>query len=472
MQSARADRDKRLQLIEEPISGPGDRGAAVADRSKPRVLILADNASERFGGEAILPLQYFRRLRSRGIEAWLITHSRVRDELSETHDNLLKYTYFVEENFVHRLLWRAGAGLNHRLRSSTTEFVSRLLTQRTQRRLARTLIRKHKINVVHQPTPVSPREPSLIYGLEAPIIFGPMNCSPGFPPSLKTHEHGLTRILFNAARSCAPLLSRVIPGKRRAAALLVANERTSAALSEVSNAPIYHLPENGVDLDLWKPGKVRDRPPHDCRFAYVGSLIRLKGVHLWLDAFSRLVTEGGSVSGLVIGDGPERAALESQAHRHGILGNKVNQAGKVFFAGWMHQSEVARMLAQQDALVFPTLCECGGAVVLEAMATQLPVIVTDWGGPRDYVDQSCGILVNAGSAAEFVQGLIDAMRRLATNPGLCLEMGRAGRSKVERLYSWDVKVESIVEHYRQAIGADWRSPRGEVRNITSRKAPV
>ena len=88
--------------------GSGNGGADNA-RPEPRVLIIAENVSERFGGEAILPLQYFRRLRSRGIPAWLITHSRVRNELAETLEELLEYTYFVEERPIHWLLWRAGA---------------------------------------------------------------------------------------------------------------------------------------------------------------------------------------------------------------------------------------------------------------------------------------------------------------------------------------------------------------------------
>ena len=67
--------------------------------------------------------------------------------------------------------------------------------------------------------------------------------------------------------------------------------------------------------------------------------------------------------------------------------------GKVFFAGHRSQPEIAELMATHDCLVLPTLIESGGAVLLEAMAMGLPVISTDWGGPADYVDDSCGILV-------------------------------------------------------------------------------
>ena len=48
---------------------------------QPRVVVVAESASAVFGGEAILPLHIFRKLRARGIEAWLVVHSRTRDEL-------------------------------------------------------------------------------------------------------------------------------------------------------------------------------------------------------------------------------------------------------------------------------------------------------------------------------------------------------------------------------------------------------
>ena len=46
-----------------------------------KILIVADHASARFGGEAVLPIHYFRELRARGLPVWLLTHARTRDEL-------------------------------------------------------------------------------------------------------------------------------------------------------------------------------------------------------------------------------------------------------------------------------------------------------------------------------------------------------------------------------------------------------
>ncbi len=53
-----------------------------------RVLIAAEHASARFGGEAALPLHYFRVLRKRGIPVWLVTHARTRDELAQVIEEM------------------------------------------------------------------------------------------------------------------------------------------------------------------------------------------------------------------------------------------------------------------------------------------------------------------------------------------------------------------------------------------------
>jgi glycosyltransferase involved in cell wall biosynthesis len=153
----------------------------------------------------------------------------------------------------------------------------------------------------------------------------------------------------------------------------------------------------------------------------------------------------------VIGDGAAAADLRSLANKLELTATAEGEAGKVFFAGWMTQADCARKLAQQDCLILPSLMECGGAVVLEAMALGLPVIATDWGGPADYVDPSCGILVKPSSRAAMIEGLVDAMVRLAQSSPLRAAMGQAGRDKVLREFDWEAKVDRILTIYRDAI---------------------
>jgi len=103
-----------------------------------RVLIATEHASANFGGEAALPLHYFRVLHQRGVPVWLVTHSRTREELSRLFPDSDQLVY-IEDTALHRALWRMGKILPDRVAGFTTGFVSRLSTQLSQRRVVRRL---------------------------------------------------------------------------------------------------------------------------------------------------------------------------------------------------------------------------------------------------------------------------------------------------------------------------------------------
>jgi glycosyltransferase involved in cell wall biosynthesis len=428
--------------------GVGNR-QAYATAEPLRVLIVAENASDSFGGEAALPLRYFKLLRDRGIPAWLITHARVRDELARTIPDHLDRIHFIEDSRLHRCLWWLGANLEPRLEYVSTGFLSRLVTQVAQRRVARVMVKQHDIQVVHQPTPVSAREPSLLTDLDAPVVIGPMKADTDYPPAFRNEESLFTRMAIGVGRASAGWLNHIFPGKRQASVLLVANSQSRSALNG-TNAKVFDLAENGVDTKVWRPIRAETHSSH-CRFVFVGRLIRSKGIDLFLRAFADVAANGCEVSGLIVGDGRLQGKLRTQAEAAGILGTAPNEPGKVYFVGWQSAAEVAELLVTQDCLVLPTLLESGGAVLLEAMAVGLPVIATKWGGPAEYVDETCGILVPPDSRESLVAGLAAAMKRLARDPKLRRRMGQAGRRKIERFYTWDTKIDRILDFYREAV---------------------
>jgi len=428
-----------------------------------RVLIAAEHSSLAFGGEAALPLHYFRVLRARGVEAWLVTHARTRDELKTFFSQDGDRIVYVEDLLLHRLIWRAGRNLPGRLGSFTTDYLLRLLTQILQWGRIRRLVREKQISVVHQPIPVSPKEPSLLFCLGAPVIIGPMNGGMDFPPAFRRMQGRIEGSILAFGRQVAQVLNFLIPGKRSAALLLVANERTRNALPFGIGTPVRTLVENGVDLSLWRPPTAGASPlgTRHTRYVFVGRLIAWKAVDLLLEAFKIAATQA-PMSLTIIGDGPELRPLAALASRLGLQAETAGQAGKVEFTGWLSQAVCATKLAQADALVLPSLRECGGAVVLEAMAMGIPAIATDWGGPADYLDASCGILVPPSGRGGFVAGFADAMARLARQPDERAAMGRAGREKMVREFDWEVKVDRMMQIYEE-IAAAARTSGGKVR---------
>ena len=86
----------------------------------------------------------------------------------------------------------------------------------------------------------------------------------------------------------------------------------------------------------------------------------------------------------VIGDGPYRATLERQVSEYGL-------SSIVTFTGWVEHTKLQSHLGRAHAFVFPSLREFGGGVVVEAMASGLPSIVVNYGGPGELVTDKCGI---------------------------------------------------------------------------------
>lgn len=410
-----------------------------------RIVIVAQNASTKFGGEALLPLNYFRILRSRQIETWLVVHERTKAELEALFPQEGDRMHFVPDTWVHRLLSKIGEFLPPRIGAPSLGLLSHLYTQTLQRPIVRRLVSEHQIDILHEPTPVSPKFPSLMFGFGIPVVMGPLNAAVKFPPTFQRSRKSLALdSLIAFGHKFVDVFNRLLPGKLQAETVLVANDRTKQALPSGVRGKIIELVENGADFSVWRSDSTASKQTNQqVNFVFLGRLADWKGVDLLLKAFVPVATKFDAVLE-IIGDGEMRGELEAQTADLGL-------SGKVRFSGWQSQDRCAIELQQADVLVLPSLREPGGAVVLEAMAVGLPVIATNWGGPMDYIDSTCGILVEPDSREGFVKGLTDAMLKLAQSPELRQSMGSAGYSRVREHFDWERKVDRMMEIYQQTI---------------------
>ena len=143
--------------------------------------------------------------------------------------------------------------------------------------------------------------------------------------------------------------------------------------------------------------------PQGTRLVSVGRLSREKGHDVLLRALADLRSRGVAVTLRVVGDGPERAALDSLAENLGL-------ADAVEFAGALPPGQLPDAYAHADAFVLPSRREGFGVALVEAMATGLPVVATRSGGPSDIVSPSDGILVapdDPGALADGIAGSIE-----------------------------------------------------------------
>lgn len=220
-----------------------------------KIIIVAENASARMGGEAILPLHYYTFLASRGVEVWLLTHERVKDELYETlAEKDFNRVYFVSDTKLQVFCERIKNYIPDYLAELVIQWIIHASTDIRQRTLLKSLVKNHNIDVIHQPMPVSPKIPSFIYDVGAPVIIGSMNGGMQFPPAFSNMTNQLERFMIWVEHAFSEIMNHFLPGKKKAALLLVANERTRRALPRCACPNVLEFVENGVDLTLWHAG--------------------------------------------------------------------------------------------------------------------------------------------------------------------------------------------------------------------------
>jgi len=407
-----------------------------------RICLVAEHASATFGGEAILPVHYFRLLRSLGIECWLVVHARTQDELATLFPGEQDRILYVPDLWIHKLLFRLSRYLPRRISEASLGLASQLITQYNQRAMVRRLIAEQQIDILHQPIPVAPRFPSMMFGMGIPVVIGPLNGGMEYPRAFRGNESMVSRVAIAAARQFVNLANTLIPGKRQADVVLVANGRTRDALPTGLSGNVIELVENGIDFGIWKDGANASpgNPANTQRFIFIGRLVDWKALDVAIRALAKI--PAGELE--IIGDGPMAGAWKALAQELGIQ-------DRVHFAGWLPQQECAVRLRACVALVLPSLYECGGAVVLEAMAMGKPVIATNWGGPADYLNSSCGILVEPVSYPALVEGFRKAMQALIDSPSRAQSMGAAGRERAVQDFDWHRKIEQVIGIYESLL---------------------
>jgi glycosyltransferase involved in cell wall biosynthesis len=172
---------------------------------------------------------------------------------------------------------------------------------------------------------------------------------------------------------------------------------------------------------------------------WIGRMTGIKRVSDVLLSFKRLLDHGVEATLCMVGDGPDREPAERQAKELGI-------AKHVLWVGY--QRDVSPYYDLFDALVLPSANEGTPVVAIEALAASRPVVATRVGGVPDVVaDGEDGFLVGVGD----VQGIADALARLARDPALRRRMGERGRELVVPRYRVERLVDDVDRLYRELL---------------------
>ncbi|GHO68732.1 glycosyl transferase family 1 [Ktedonobacter sp. SOSP1-52] len=207
----------------------------------------------------------------------------------------------------------------------------------------------------------------------------------------------------------------------------------------------------GVDTTLFRPEQHdaelraswlqgREQPEQKVVLLYVGRVSWEKNLQLLIQAYRQMDHTRSHL--VIVGHGPAHDEIRQEL-----------QGLPVTFTGYLRGEELARAYATADLFAFPSYTETFGQVVLEAMASGLPVVGLRAEGVRDLVQhESTGLLLEAEtlSADERVATYRDHLQRLVQQEAMRLEMGEAAHQQANR-YSWYESMECVIRGYEEVI---------------------
>lgn len=221
-------------------------------------------------------------------------------------------------------------------------------------------------------------------------------------------------------------------------AVTVNSTATKRAVLAIADVPIKVLPM-GVDLKLFSSAFAASAAAVKKKYSvkgrmllFVGRLAEKKGLTYLISAMDSVVKAYPDCKLVIVGDGPEKAALVRQSRQMGLWRNIV-------FAGSVPNTQLPSFYKAADVFVLPSIVarsgdtEGLGVVLLEAIASETPVVASNVGGIPDIViDRKTGLLVRQKSPEELSLAIISLLK----NKKLQKKLSAAARNHVRKNYSW------------------------------------
>lgn len=315
-----------------------------------------------------------------------------------------------------------------------------LLWQREALRAARALHGERPFDLVHHLTWAGVRAPTFLGTLGAPLIIGPVGGGETSPAKLRDRFSLRGRVLegmrdlSNATIELNPIVRQ---GLHNAGVIFVRTSDTKNLFSPTLRAKTYVQMELGVTpAQIGSARPIRKTPR---KLLYAGRLLYWKGVHIAIEAMSRLVAHMPDAQLTIVGNGPDEGRLKSDIARRNLTAN-------ITFASWMPQEQLLRLYDTHDVFVFPSLHDSAGWVIMESICKGLPVACLDLGGPKEIVTPASGIIIDTKGldTSGVATRLAEELRALLADPDrlAALSAGAVARAgefllphQVERLYA-------------------------------------
>ena len=384
-----------------------------------KVLLLTQFfSSTKGGGEYVFSLMA-KMLADSDHEVWVITN-QIKDEMYTSHQN-------IKIVFVPPFLEYKG-GLPPGFGDNLTYTLNTI-------RKGMLMIKKEKIDIIHSNN-------------FAPALAGSiLSTLTGRPHITTVHDvfslcgknywklWGKQSNISRLNVTLAPYFEKMIV-KLRCNAIHTVSDATKEDLLKIgAKKPVYVIP-NTIEIH---DSKVSEYNSH--QFVYVGRLVFYKNLEVVIKAMDIVRQKYPESTLLIVGDGPHRRDLEK-------LVDQLNLQKNVKFTGFVSNDEKLRLLSISGALVFPSLCEGFGLVILEAFSQNKPVLVSNIRPMSDIVThEKNGYVLDPHDEHIWAKHLI----KITENPSEVSILGKNGNKLLAQLYDQKSTYQRVTSMYDEVL---------------------
>lgn len=353
---------------------------------------------------------------------------------------------WLERIYAWSLRWIFKGNFHHRALTPFLYPFALAFEWRAWQRL-RTRIIAGEYDIVMRLLPANPVLPSpfpfFLRNCSIPCVIGPINGGLPWPQGFSQADNQKSWI--DNLRNLYRFMPFARSTFRRAAAIIAGSSQTYAEFA-IYREKLFFVPENGVNASLCSGAVRRAQRDEKLELIFLGALVPYKACDLALRAAAPLL-RSGMAHFTVVGDGPERNRLAQLTKSLGI-------EESVSFCGMLAHAEAMQRLRAADVMVFPSVREFGGAVVVEALAAGAVPIVAGFGGPGDTVRRDVGFKVSLTNESDVVAQIESVLGELARNRDLLDQLRQQGSSYIRECLTWEAKAKTVtrIMHWVLARG--------------------
>lgn len=371
-------------------------------------------------------------------QVWVLTRDNneptIREYLQEKPEYNNENLHFIYVGLSKKLtFWKKG-------RRGMRLFY--MFWQRKAAKVAEEWNSKIGFDLVQHVTFVSYTQPTYMYKLGIPLIWGPVSGGENIPAGIKISMSGkekCTEIIRKLSQYAAISTSSLRRTMKKAKLILVTTEETKKRIPEKYRDKIRIMPAIGLE-ELPSVSK-RERYDEKVRIIMAGRLIYWKAFDIGIKAFMQIADQFPNAELHILGEGNRKETLKSMA---GSLLDK-----QIFFEDPVSHDSIYDFYSRYDIYLNTTLRDSGCMAMMEAMSVGLPCIAIATGGPNVLLHENEWAKIQVNNHNNIIEQIKEKLIFLFENREFANELGQQQKRFIEKNLLMQNKYEVIQMEYKE-----------------------